>query len=355
MSDDFLKIYKGTYYKPRNADPANPVDGDVQFSDGTARALGLWQYYDGDWQTIGGGSLEIEKTETAHGFAQFDGIYHDGTSWLKAKADDSATLADFVVTEVINVNDFKAAKFGEVISVAHSYTVGEHYFLSDTVAGGAVIGEPSQFSNPIFYVEDVDTIHLEVYRPSVTSLASSGAADALSTTGDDVNVSLSPPPTAGQVPVATSPTTVTWQTIITPWVAYTPTYTGLGTVTLNNCFWRRVGDDMQIRGSVKSGIPTAAICGLTLPPTYTLDSTKLPISTNTTAAIGPAVGDFVESQGAAGRDGKLVTAYATSTTTIYFSNLSVSTGQHSLPANGNGITALNQTLTFNAAVPITGW
>jgi len=39
-----------------------------------------------------------------------------------------------------------------------------------------------------------------------------GAADALATTGADVDVSASAPPTTGQVLTATSATTATWQT-----------------------------------------------------------------------------------------------------------------------------------------------
>lgn len=38
---------------PLSADPPNPVEGDLQFSDGTARTKGLWQYKDGAWaQTV---------------------------------------------------------------------------------------------------------------------------------------------------------------------------------------------------------------------------------------------------------------------------------------------------------------
>ena len=55
MSDNFLKIYNGTSYVPRSSDPSNPVEGDIQFSDGTARTKGLWQYMDGDWQEMSGG------------------------------------------------------------------------------------------------------------------------------------------------------------------------------------------------------------------------------------------------------------------------------------------------------------
>jgi len=108
----------------------------------------------------------IGKNQTAHGFSVLDAIYHNGTIWVKAQANSSDTLAEYLITEVIDANNFIAAKFGELIKSAHGLTVGEHYFLSDTVAGGAQLTEAGVYSAPLFYIEDANTIQLEVYRPS---------------------------------------------------------------------------------------------------------------------------------------------------------------------------------------------
>jgi len=116
-------------------------------------------------KTGGGGTL-IERNQVAHGFVLLDAIYHNGTSWVKAQADNADTLAEYVITEVVDVDNFVASKFGEVVITAHGLTIGEHYFLSDSVAGGSTITEPSNFSSPLFYVEDANTVHIEVYRPS---------------------------------------------------------------------------------------------------------------------------------------------------------------------------------------------
>lgn len=56
MSSGYLKIYNGIEYKPVSADPSSPVEGMVQFSDGTHRTKGLWQYVNGAWEQTGGGS-----------------------------------------------------------------------------------------------------------------------------------------------------------------------------------------------------------------------------------------------------------------------------------------------------------
>lgn len=124
----------------------------------------------------GGGGTAITRTQTAHGFSLLEGIYHDGTIWQKAQANNAETLAEYVITEVTDSNNFIANKFGEATIAAHGKIIGQHYFLSDSIAGGAQTIEPSTFSNPLFYVEDANTIHVEVYRPSdVTTLVSDTA------------------------------------------------------------------------------------------------------------------------------------------------------------------------------------
>jgi hypothetical protein len=44
--------------------------------------------------------------------------------------------------------------------------------------------------------------------------------------------------------------------IITPWVAYTPTFTGFGTAASVSMWSRRVGDTLQMRGKFTTGTPT---------------------------------------------------------------------------------------------------
>lgn len=115
---------------------------------------------------ISGGGASISDTQLTHGFALLDPIYHDGTSWVKAQANNQETLAEFVITNIESVDKFTATKFGTVEVVAHGLTVGEHYFLSSDVLGGYDFGFPEEYSCPLFYVKDADNIIVEVYRPS---------------------------------------------------------------------------------------------------------------------------------------------------------------------------------------------
>lgn len=129
----------------------------------------MFQIIDNALQPVGGaGGTTIEISQVAHGLAVGEGIYHNGTSWVKAQANDGATLATFVVTEVPDVDSFVAYQFGRVEVPLHGFTIGEYYFLSNTVAGQPTLTEPTtDFSNPLFYVEDANTLQIMVYRPSV--------------------------------------------------------------------------------------------------------------------------------------------------------------------------------------------
>lgn len=59
----------------------------------------------------------------------------------------------------------------------------------------------------------------------------------------------------------------------TAWAAYTPTYTGFGTVS-DQLQWRRVGDSIEIRGKFTSGTPSATEARVSLPNSYSVAGTS---------------------------------------------------------------------------------
>lgn len=142
------------------------TNGELLYATDTKEYFGV---QDGSLVALGGGGggTEFSKEQVAHGFAVLDAIYHNGTSWVKAQGDDANTLAQYVVTEVLDVDNFKAANFGKFEITAHGKTVGEFYFLSETTAGGSEITEGEIYSAPLYYVEDANNIHVLVYRPSL--------------------------------------------------------------------------------------------------------------------------------------------------------------------------------------------
>ena len=75
--------------------------------------------------------------------------------------------------------------------------------------------------------------------------------------------------------VAVSPSNYTYGTPITDWVAYTPTFTNLGTVTVAESFWRRAGDSIEVKGRATLGTTVASTASISLP--FTVDSNKATI------------------------------------------------------------------------------
>jgi hypothetical protein len=104
---------------------------DITLAEGAALLL-QYDEHDNFWHVVGGtgsggGATQFEIEQVAHGFAVGEGIYHNGTTWVKAQANDADTLAYYVVIEVLDANTFTAADFGRVEVPSHGYTVGEFY------------------------------------------------------------------------------------------------------------------------------------------------------------------------------------------------------------------------------------
>lgn len=141
------------------------ADGQIVFATDTQK---MYQIIDNELQAIGGGgSTSFEIAQVAHGFAVGNGIYHNGTTYVQAQANDAETLAYHVVVAVVSPDIFIAADFGRIEAIAHGYTVGQYYYQSEATAGLAVSTEPvSGFSNPLFYVESANILQVKCLRPS---------------------------------------------------------------------------------------------------------------------------------------------------------------------------------------------
>lgn len=136
------------------------------------------------------------------------------------------------------------------------------------------------------------------------------------------------------------------------WVSYTPTITGLGTVTNTNFLYRRSGSELQIHGTLTSGTAAATLFSISLPTSVNIDSTGMGLS-NTTANPGPIIGRWVTDNASSGQ-GALLTATATSTTLIYGGGNNASTSENT-PVNGSGVAASNAVQSYTFIVPISGW
>ncbi len=95
-------------------------------------------------------------SQTAHGFVKYDAVYHNGTNFAKALADDAATANVVgVVSSVADVDNFTVTYSGLVAwdtPPTPDYTLGSNVFLSNVTAGlitdsdlTYVIGDVRQF------------------------------------------------------------------------------------------------------------------------------------------------------------------------------------------------------------------
>ena len=121
----------------------------------------------------GGGGSTSDITQSSHGFAVKDAIRHNGSSWVKAQANATSTLALGIVTAVADSNNFTIAQSGRFELSSHGLTVGQWYYLSSAAAGGLVTTEPA-ISQPIVYVESASFIYVYQYRPTNLLINSDG-------------------------------------------------------------------------------------------------------------------------------------------------------------------------------------
>jgi len=82
-------------------------------------------------------------TQASHNFSVGNAVYHNGTSYAKAKADAVETSeAVGIVDSIIDSDTFTIIYSGKIVGLS-DLEVGKVYFLSDTVAGGITSVEPT--------------------------------------------------------------------------------------------------------------------------------------------------------------------------------------------------------------------
>jgi len=113
----------------------------------------------------GAGGSTTEVTQNTHGLQVKDAIRHNGSTWVKAQANDGATLALGVVVVRGDANTFTVAQSGRFEITSHGLSVGQWYYLDATTAGALTASEPS-ISQPLVYVESSSHMFVYPYRPT---------------------------------------------------------------------------------------------------------------------------------------------------------------------------------------------
>lgn len=126
------------------------------------------------------------------------------------------------------------------------------------------------------------------------------------------------------------------------WVSYTPTFTGFGTVTNVNVYWKKEGSDLLIRAKFTSGTPTATEARMSLPNSLNSSST---LSTIQWAA------DITYNNNSANQKVALIEP---SVSYLTFGSQGASV-QGLSKQNANSFIDSTSTVSFTARVPIQGW
>lgn len=134
----------------------------------------------------------------------------------------------------------------------------------------------------------------------------------------------------------------------TPWITYTPTFTGFGTAASVSIWSRRVGGNLEIRGKFTIGTPTATEARLTLgyngvSANVTSDATKV----TAIQLAGPLI---VDSAGASSFFVLIESNVSYLTFGLQNGSTAALTKQ-----NGNAPFGTGTTVSFLAFIPITGW
>lgn len=154
------------------------------------------------------------------------------------------------------------------------------------------------------------------------------------------------------------PQTAPFGPTMTDWVAYTPTFTAFGTVSGVSAFYRRVGANLEVKGTFTSGTSTAANAQISLPSGLSLNSSAIttPAQTNTfgfiTRAIHTTATNF---PGTTVGPWPITDATATSTTSVFIAT-TTNTASNVYPlALGTAVLSVNDEASFQFTCPISGW
>jgi hypothetical protein len=147
------------------------------------------------------------------------------------------------------------------------------------------------------------------------------------------------------------PQTAPLGAVMTDWIAYTPTFSGMGTVTGASFFSRRVGDSLEVTGYFGVGTPAASTAEFTLGfngsngNVTTADTTKINDNGNYGTWNGNDIGQ--------GANLPIIGFHSAGYLAFGITNGSIGNGLSA--QNGNVIFGAGEVITVNARIPIQGW
>ena len=228
----------------------------------------------------------------------------------------------FATTGTVNLSDF----------VAYAYDVTNASLLAPSATITALSG--SSGVGHWQFVSQASTAQLRI------GLHIAGTTDAAATVRiDDVKIELDL--TQANVPMGN-------------WIAYTPTVSGLGTITNTQCRYRRVGDSMDISCSGSAGTTAASAVRISLPSGYSIDTSKAMASNRPWVASTFAC---ARSSTANIYNGGIPFVRNGSTTEVSVGGIGDGSSNNNLTEmNGNALCSSSGDFSLSASgIPISGW
>ena len=114
----------------------------------------------------GGGSGASKEITQANSFAVGDVVYYNGTAYAKAQANAANTAEAIGIVSKASASKFTLTELGYVTGLS-ALTPGEVYFLSDSVAGGLTVNEPTTIgsvSKPMLIADSATSGYVLNYR-----------------------------------------------------------------------------------------------------------------------------------------------------------------------------------------------
>ena len=125
----------------------------------------------------GGGGVTRTVTQAAHGFVVGSWLYHNGTTFLPARADvDTTSDVVGVVTAVTDANNFTITSAGYITGVS-GLSPGNANYLSVTTAGSSQTIPPTAFGQiekPLIIADSATSGFVAIMRGSIIGSGSSG-------------------------------------------------------------------------------------------------------------------------------------------------------------------------------------
>lgn len=187
-------------------------------------------------------ATSIKISQAAHGFSVGNILRYNGSVYVKSQADSDANAEIYgMVSQIIDVDTFVLVTEGRVSGLS-GLTAGATYYLSPSVAGEMTSIEPTtggQVSKPVFITDSITSGYVIQSR----------------------GLLVGPPSTPALV--------------MSDWASYTPTTQGLGTLAASSMFYRRVGDSIEVLGTLTAGTVSPVEMRIGLPSGLIVDSTKV--------------------------------------------------------------------------------